>query len=78
MRETEENKAGAFYTKMAKLYIKKYGYQLADDQDLAEDVEDPPDSAADEVVHEMVDDDEQAFHTTYMTKLRGVRHDFHG
>ncbi|KAJ7817253.1 hypothetical protein B0H14DRAFT_3474731 [Mycena olivaceomarginata] len=36
------------------LYVKKYGYHLADDQDLAEDVEDPPDEAADEVVHERI------------------------
>ncbi|KAJ7711976.1 hypothetical protein B0H16DRAFT_1744594 [Mycena metata] len=43
---------GAFYTKMARLYALKYGYHLKDDQDLAVDVEDPPDEAANVVVNE--------------------------
>ncbi|KAJ7898801.1 hypothetical protein B0H13DRAFT_1884165, partial [Mycena leptocephala] len=32
-----------FYTKMTRLYLLKYGYNLADDEDLAVDVEDPAD-----------------------------------
>ncbi|KAJ7870631.1 hypothetical protein B0H14DRAFT_3573811 [Mycena olivaceomarginata] len=41
LREAEKRQAGTFYTKMAKLYIRKYGYHLGDDQDLAVDVDDP-------------------------------------
>ncbi|KAJ7207759.1 hypothetical protein B0H12DRAFT_1243079 [Mycena haematopus] len=61
----DAHRSGAFYTKVAKLYVKKYGYDLADDQDLAVDVEDPPDSAADEVVHEMLSPEELAPRAAY-------------
>ncbi|KAJ7816712.1 hypothetical protein B0H14DRAFT_3475166 [Mycena olivaceomarginata] len=44
---------------------------LTDDEDFAEDIEDPPDSAADEVVHEVMTEEEQAFRAKYLTKLRG-------
>ncbi|KAJ7806241.1 hypothetical protein B0H14DRAFT_2610579 [Mycena olivaceomarginata] len=71
LRESEAKRAGPFYTRMAKLYLKKYGYHLADDEDFAEDIEDPPDSAADEVVHEVMTEEEQAFRAKYLTKLRG-------
>jgi hypothetical protein len=54
---------------MSKLYVKKYGYHLADDQDLAEDVEDPPDEAADKVVHEVMSPEEQEFRVQYTKNL---------
>jgi hypothetical protein len=73
LRETEARKASEFYLKIAKLYIKKYGRHLADDQDLAFDIEDPPDEAADEVVHEVLDAEEEVFRTAYLKTLRGVR-----
>ncbi|KAJ6479822.1 hypothetical protein C8R45DRAFT_1101270 [Mycena sanguinolenta] len=41
-----------------------------DDQDLVVDVEDPPDSAADEVVHEVVSPEKAEFRVTYMKGLR--------
>ncbi|KAJ6502978.1 hypothetical protein DFH09DRAFT_1335742 [Mycena vulgaris] len=37
---------GRFLTKMANLYILKYGYELGDNEDLAEDVDDPVDADA--------------------------------
>ncbi|KAJ7363061.1 hypothetical protein DFH08DRAFT_951265 [Mycena albidolilacea] len=57
---------------MAKLYLKKYGYHLANDEDLTENIEDPPDSAADEVVHEVMTQEEKVFCAKYLTKLRGI------
>ncbi|KAJ7028994.1 hypothetical protein C8F04DRAFT_1265389 [Mycena alexandri] len=69
--EAEAGKAGVFYTKMMKLYVKKYGYQLADDEDLEVDIEDPPDSAADEVVHERLPPEETDFRVKYSKALRG-------
>jgi hypothetical protein len=67
--EVEENRAGAFYTKMAKLYILKYGYEPADYQDLEYDVEDPPDEMADEVVHEVLTQEEKELRATYRKTL---------
>ncbi|KAJ7717952.1 hypothetical protein B0H16DRAFT_1740264 [Mycena metata] len=69
--EAEAGRAGAFYTKLMKLYVKKYGYQLADDEDLEVDIEDPPDSAADEVVHERLAPEEADFRERYTKLLRG-------
>ncbi|KAJ7832280.1 hypothetical protein B0H13DRAFT_2371029 [Mycena leptocephala] len=68
--EAEENRAGAFYTKMTKLYILKYGYDLADDQDLEQDVEDPPDAMADAVVYEVLDQAQIDFRAQYRKTLR--------
>ncbi|KAJ7855819.1 hypothetical protein B0H13DRAFT_2357662 [Mycena leptocephala] len=45
-----------FYTKMTRLYLLKYGYNLADDEDLAVDVEDPADEEANMVVNERTSD----------------------
>ncbi|KAJ6476008.1 hypothetical protein C8R47DRAFT_1220475 [Mycena vitilis] len=70
LRESEANRAGAFYTKMAKLYFKKYGYHLADNQDLAVDVADPPDSAANEVVHEKRSKEETEFRAASLKTVR--------
>ncbi|KAJ7440828.1 hypothetical protein B0H11DRAFT_2252646 [Mycena galericulata] len=55
---------------MARLYLIKYGYRLADNEDLAADVTDPPDSAADVVVHETVSDEEADFRSRYFKTLR--------
>ncbi|KAJ7306866.1 hypothetical protein DFH08DRAFT_975891 [Mycena albidolilacea] len=70
LREAEKKRAGAFYTKIAKLYLKKYGYHLGDNQDLAVDIADPPDSAADEVIHEQLSDSEQQFRAEYLKTLK--------
>ncbi|KAJ6451080.1 hypothetical protein C8R45DRAFT_1113802 [Mycena sanguinolenta] len=57
-----------FYTKMTRLYAIKYGLWMADNEDLAHDVEDPPDDAANEVVHEKAADgnEEQAKQFKYI------------
>jgi hypothetical protein len=73
LREAEAKRAGPFYTKMAKLFVKKYGHHLADDQDFDVDVADPPDSAADEVVHEVLTEEEQEFRAEHHKTLRTVR-----
>ncbi|KAJ7025442.1 hypothetical protein C8F04DRAFT_1269179 [Mycena alexandri] len=58
----DKQAAGAFYTKMARLYVIKYGYTLRDNEDLLVDVADPPDKAANEVVNQRVspENDERA------------------
>ncbi|KAJ6475386.1 hypothetical protein C8R45DRAFT_935014 [Mycena sanguinolenta] len=45
-----------FYTKLTRLYFIKYGTELGDNEDLAVDVEDLPDDAANEVVNEKTGD----------------------
>ncbi|KAK7050158.1 hypothetical protein R3P38DRAFT_3173224 [Favolaschia claudopus] len=70
LRESEAGRAGSFYTKMAKLYVKKYGCDLKDDEDLAVDVEDPPDEAANEVVHD-IPADEATKQSDCVKKMRG-------
>ncbi|KAJ7721224.1 hypothetical protein B0H14DRAFT_3625045 [Mycena olivaceomarginata] len=72
LRESEAKRAGPFYTRMAKLYLKKYGYHLADDKDFAEDIEDPPDSAAGEVVHEVMTEEEQRIGQWYREEYGGL------
>jgi hypothetical protein len=72
LREMEANRVGQFYTKVSKLYVLKYDYDLADNEDLAVDTEDPPDAAADIVVHEVLTAEQQAFREAYMKKLRSV------
>jgi hypothetical protein len=47
----EENEKGhaavsVFYKKITNLYFLKYGYDMKDDEDLAEDIEDPTDPDA--------------------------------
>jgi hypothetical protein len=73
LRVSEEGRTGDFYQKMGKLYVLKYGYLLADDQDLAHDVEDPSDAAAEIVVHETLSPEEQKFRTEYQKTLKSVR-----
>ncbi|KAJ7033528.1 hypothetical protein C8F04DRAFT_1183975 [Mycena alexandri] len=63
--------AGEFYTKMARLYVLKYGYNLRDNEDLAVDVDDPPDEAANVVVNKKAapGDNYAAFHKTLRTRI---------
>ncbi|KAJ6549006.1 hypothetical protein B0H19DRAFT_1265778 [Mycena capillaripes] len=70
VRESEADRAGEFYTKVAKLYLKKYPWDLADNEDYAFDFEDPPDSAADEVVHEVLDPEIEKTRVESMKTLR--------
>ncbi|KAJ6589549.1 hypothetical protein B0H19DRAFT_1249078 [Mycena capillaripes] len=67
---SEANTAGEFYTKMARLYVAKYGRHLNDNEDLAVDVEDPPDSVANVVVNERLSEEETAFREQYHKNLR--------
>ncbi|KAJ7712788.1 hypothetical protein B0H16DRAFT_1479102, partial [Mycena metata] len=71
LKQAEDGQAGAFYTKMMKLYIKKYGYNLADDEDFEFDVADPPDEAANKVIHERLTAEEQDSRAKYTKNLRG-------
>jgi hypothetical protein len=73
LREAENKCAGAFYTKMTKLFVKKYGQHLGDNQDFAMDVTDPPDSTADEVVHKFLSEEEKEFRATHYKTLQTVR-----
>ncbi|KAJ7025490.1 hypothetical protein C8F04DRAFT_1269103 [Mycena alexandri] len=61
---------GAFYTKMARLYIIKYGYNLKDNEDLAVDVADPPDEAANTVVNKKSSADSEK-EAQYHKTMRG-------
>jgi hypothetical protein len=70
--ECEAKRAGTFYTKMAKLFIKKYGCLIRDDQDLEFDIADPPDSATNEVVHEVLDEEEKASRADHLQLLQAV------
>jgi hypothetical protein len=70
--EMEAGRVGQFYTKLSKLYVLKYGYDLADNEDLAVDTEDPPDAAANIMVHEVLTAEQQVFRQAYMKKLRSV------
>jgi hypothetical protein len=73
LRESEKKRVSTFYTKMAKLFIKKYGRNIRDDQDLAEDIADLPDEAANKVVHKVLTKEEQAFRADHLKSLRSVR-----
>ncbi|KAJ7058603.1 hypothetical protein C8F01DRAFT_1304260 [Mycena amicta] len=72
LREAEAGRSSQFYLKMAKLYILKYGRNLADDQDLSVDIEDPPDDAANLVVHEALTAEEEASRAAYLKLLRAL------
>ncbi|KAJ7439914.1 hypothetical protein B0H11DRAFT_1689121, partial [Mycena galericulata] len=67
----EDKKTGPFYTKLAKLYVLKYGYDLADDEDFEYDVPDPKDEEADTVIYEVLSPEEAAFRSEYKKKLCG-------
>jgi hypothetical protein len=68
----EHKLAGAFYTKMAKLYIVKYSCHLGADEDFACDVADPPDWVANKIVNERLSPEETKFRQEYHTTLRDV------
>jgi hypothetical protein len=70
--ECEAKKSGRFYAGVAGLYIGGCGRHLADDQDLEFDVPDPEDSAAGEVVHEVLDEAEKEFRAEHLKTLRNV------
>ncbi|KAJ7077194.1 hypothetical protein C8R44DRAFT_896376 [Mycena epipterygia] len=50
----EKKTTGALYTKLAKLYTLKYSFDMKDNKDFETDFEDPPDEAADGIVHGLV------------------------
>ncbi|KAJ7736962.1 hypothetical protein DFH07DRAFT_966643 [Mycena maculata] len=66
----EKKDSGVFYTKIAKLFVLKYGYDLGDDKDFEVDVEDPPDEAAEMVMHEILPEGEGERRSAYKKNLR--------
>ncbi|KII88849.1 hypothetical protein PLICRDRAFT_175110 [Plicaturopsis crispa FD-325 SS-3] len=70
--EAGPDKAGTFYTNVTKLFFKKYGWDLKYDDDLAEDVDDPPDECLDEEDSDAEDLDEEvaAFRAAEYSKIR--------
>ncbi|KAJ7694512.1 hypothetical protein B0H14DRAFT_2650966 [Mycena olivaceomarginata] len=74
LKAHEQKVAGAFYMKMAKLYIIKYGCHLAADDDFAYDVADPPDWVANKVVNEQLSPEETMFRQEYHTILQDLLH----
>jgi hypothetical protein len=52
LQASENKTAGDFYTKVARLYAAKYGWDLDGDEDFEYDVEDPLDWVANKVVNE--------------------------
>jgi hypothetical protein len=77
VKASESKMSGDFYSNMAKLYFAKYGYDLADDDDFAEDVMDPPDWVANHVANEKLLLDETKAHQALHAKVKEVcdRHD---
>ncbi|KAJ7289820.1 hypothetical protein C8J57DRAFT_1494238 [Mycena rebaudengoi] len=74
----DTNQTGGFYTTMAKLYVRKYGYHIADNEDLAEEVADPPDEAANVVVNERLSAEEAESRSKYHAGLRLDKEAFAG
>ncbi|KAJ7902359.1 hypothetical protein B0H13DRAFT_1882605 [Mycena leptocephala] len=70
VKASENKNAGDFYSKMAKLYTAKYGFELADDEDFEVDVADPPDWVADKVVNVRLSAEETKMRQDTHTKLR--------
>ncbi|KAJ7234291.1 hypothetical protein C8J57DRAFT_1531831 [Mycena rebaudengoi] len=66
----DTNQTGGFYTTMAKLYTRKYGYHIADNEDLAEDIADPPEEAANVVVNERLTPEEAETRSKHHAALR--------
>ncbi|KAJ7238450.1 hypothetical protein C8J57DRAFT_1528760 [Mycena rebaudengoi] len=66
----DTNQTGAFYTTMPKLYMQKYGYHVGDDEDLAQDIADPPDEAANVVVNECLEVEDAEARSKYLNTLR--------
>jgi hypothetical protein len=63
---------GDFYSKMAKLYLVKYGYDLADKQDFEFDVEDPPDWVANHVSNDKLPAEESKKRQQEYEKVKEV------
>ncbi|KAJ6447364.1 hypothetical protein C8R47DRAFT_1231465 [Mycena vitilis] len=59
-----------FFEAHGEAVLQEYGYHLADNQDLAVDVADPPDSAANEVVHEKRSKEETEFRAASLKTVR--------
>lgn len=72
LRVAPLRKAGDLYTKLAKLFVIKYGYYMDDNEDLEDDIPDPPDSAADKVVNEVLPEGEAERRSAYTANLRIV------
>jgi hypothetical protein len=68
----DTNQTSPFYTTMAKLYVRKYGYHVKDNEDLVEDIADPPDEAANVVVNECLDVEEAEARSKYHNTLHQV------
>ncbi|KAJ7446790.1 hypothetical protein FB451DRAFT_1412199 [Mycena latifolia] len=67
----EKGDPGDFYTKITRLYLMKYRYDLADDEDFETDVTDPPDSEATKVVNVRLSREEKALRDAVYKKVRG-------
>ncbi|KAJ7194375.1 hypothetical protein B0H12DRAFT_1082447 [Mycena haematopus] len=65
VKASEARKTGEFYTKLARLYTAKYGFNLGDNEDFAVDVVDPPDWVANKVVNERLTAEEAASRQAY-------------
>ncbi|KAJ7170329.1 hypothetical protein C8R43DRAFT_944844 [Mycena crocata] len=70
LKAMEEGNQSDFYTKMAKLYVLKYGRTLADKEDFEYDVIDPPDDLANQVVNEVLSAEETTSRQKYHASLR--------
>lgn len=68
---SEAKTTGDLYTKLAKLYTLKYGFELQDDEDFETDIEDPPEYMAD-IVESGLSPEEGVVQSEYHEKLRGV------
>jgi hypothetical protein len=70
----QADRAGAFYTKVAKLFILKYGWAFDLRLDLENDTEDPDDETAEEIEEEdnTLSDEENEECYEYYTDLRTV------
>ncbi|KAJ7754664.1 hypothetical protein DFH07DRAFT_959686 [Mycena maculata] len=70
-KKSDRNKlTGDLYTKLAKLFCLKYGYDMADDEDLEFDIPNPPDELADVVVNEVLAEGEAERRSEYKKLLR--------
>jgi hypothetical protein len=72
VKASEGKLAGDFYTKMAKLYTAKYGYDMADGEDFQNDVADPPDWVANHVANEKLPENVTKAHQAVHAKLKEV------
>lgn len=74
-QNSDKVKAGKFYDKMAKLYIKKYGTEMGWFEDLEEDIDDPCEEDVDEAGAEDLEDlseEEAERRSKFFKELRTV------